>query len=67
VSELEAQGAPVTEVMEILLGNKNNLHNNYQELHGFLDQGGRIGLQHDPLLPGAYLLNPFLIRVDPCR
>jgi uncharacterized membrane protein YqiK len=64
VSELEAQGAPVTEVMEILLGNKNNLHNNYQDFQGFLDQGGRIGLQHDPLLPGAYLLNPFLIHVD---
>ena len=26
--------------------------------------GGRIGLQHDPLLYGAYLLNPFLVRVE---
>src|SRR5438876_588673 len=30
----------------------------------FLDRGGRIGLQHDPLLYGAYLLNPFLVRVE---
>lgn len=64
VEQLEAEGASLAEVMEILIGNKNSLHNNYQDFQGFLDQGGRIGLQHDPLLPGAYLLNPFLIRVD---
>src|SRR5216684_4527018 len=29
------------------------------------DIAGRIGLQHDPLLYGAYLLNPFLVRVEP--
>jgi hypothetical protein len=29
-----------------------------------VDGGGRIGLQHDPLLYGAYLLNPFLVRVE---
>src|SRR4051794_29924826 len=42
VKELEAAGAPVSEVMEILIGNKNSLHNNYQDFQGFLDQGGRI-------------------------
>ncbi len=26
--------------------------------------GGKIGLQHDPLLYGAYLLNPFLVQVE---
>ena len=26
--------------------------------------GGRIGLQHDPLLYGAYTLNPFLVSVE---
>ena len=26
--------------------------------------GGKIGLQHDPLLYGAYNLNPFLVRVE---
>ena len=33
-------------------------------LPGFLDNGGRIGLQHDPLLYGAYNLNPFLVAVE---
>ena len=55
---METNGAPVTEVMEVLLGNKNNLHNNYQDFQGFLDQGGRIGLQHDPLLPGRVPAQP---------
>jgi hypothetical protein len=30
----------------------------------FLDSGGRIGLQHDPLLYGSYALNPYLVRVQ---
>ena len=29
-----------------------------------MEAGGHIGLQHDPLLYGAYLLNPFLTRVE---
>jgi uncharacterized membrane protein YqiK len=63
----EAAGAePVSdaELIDRLLGSKNTLHNNYQDYQAFLDAGGRIGLQHDPLLYGAYLLNPFLVRVD---
>jgi regulator of protease activity HflC (stomatin/prohibitin superfamily) len=52
------------EIIEALLGSKNVLHNNYQDFQAFLDHGGRIGLQHDPLLYGAYLLNPFLVRVE---
>jgi len=63
----EAEGtARVTDAdrIEQLLGSKNDLHNNYQDYQGFLNAGGRIGLQHDPLLYGAYLLNPFLVRVD---
>jgi uncharacterized membrane protein YqiK len=52
------------ELIDTLLGSKNDLHNNYQDFQGFLDAGGRIGLQHDPLLYGAYLLNPFLVRVE---
>ncbi len=52
------------ELIDMLLGSKNDLHNNYQDFQAFLDAGGRIGLQHDPLLYGAYLLNPFLVRVD---
>ena len=53
-----------SELIETLLGAKNELHNNYQDFQAFLDSGGRIGLQHDPLLYGAYLLNPFLVRVE---
>ncbi len=53
-----------SELIEKLLGAKNELHNNYQDFQAFLDSGGRIGLQHDPLLYGAYLLNPFLVRVE---
>jgi regulator of protease activity HflC (stomatin/prohibitin superfamily) len=52
------------QLIDLLLGSKNTLHNNYQDFQKFLDAGGKIGLQHDPLLYGAYLLNPFLVRVD---
>ena len=52
------------EVIQLLLGTKNGLHNNYQNFQAFLDSGGCIGLQHDPLLYGSYLLNPFLVRVE---
>ncbi|HEV3481293.1 MAG TPA: SPFH domain-containing protein, partial [Candidatus Acidoferrales bacterium] len=52
------------EIIETLLGSKNNLHNNYQDFQAFLDRGGKIGLQHDSLLYGAYALNPFLVSVE---
>jgi len=64
VARSEKGGAKDTELIEIALGSKNELHNNYQDFQKFLDTGGRIGLQHDPLLYGAYTLNPFLVRVE---
>jgi regulator of protease activity HflC (stomatin/prohibitin superfamily) len=65
VARMEAEpDTPDAEIIDVLLGSKNGLHNNYQDFQAFLDAGGRIGLQHDPLLYGAYLLNPFLVRVD---
>jgi len=64
VAELERQGADDLEIIEALLGSKNTLHNNYQDFQAFLDNGGKIGLQHDPLLYGAYALNPFLVSVE---
>ncbi|MFN8027741.1 MAG: hypothetical protein U0W40_15690 [Acidimicrobiia bacterium] len=70
IAEIEAQeaaGGPTitdAELIDRLLGSKNNLHNNYQDYQAFMDAGGKIGLQHDPLLYGAYLLNPFLVRVE---
>ena len=60
----EQAGASDAEVVEQLLASQNSAHNNYQDFQRFLDHGGRIGLQHDPLLYGAYLLNPFLVRVE---
>ena len=65
VEALEAQPEVTdSELIEALLSNKNQLHNNYQDFQKFLESGGRIGLQHDALLYGAYLLNPFLVRVE---
>ena len=52
------------ELVETLLSVKNDVHNNYQDFQRFLEHGGRIGLQHDPLLYGAYNLNPFLVAVE---
>jgi hypothetical protein len=53
-----------SELTEIIIGSKNTLHNNYQDFQAFLDKGGKIGLQHDPLLYGAFNLNPFLVKVE---
>jgi hypothetical protein len=64
IDKMEKDKATDGDVIEVLLGNKNNLHNNYQDFQAFLDNGGRIGLQHDPLLYGAYALNPFLVSVE---
>jgi len=64
IEELEKKGENDPRLIEMILGSKNNLHNNYQDLQSFLDNGGKIGLQHDPLLYGAYTLNPFLISVQ---
>jgi len=65
VAELEKNPATTDfQLIAAILGSKNTLHNNYQDFQQFLDAGGRIGLQHDPLLYGAYNLNPFLVRVE---
>lgn len=53
-----------SDLVEAILNSKNDAHNNYQDFQAFLDGGGRIGLQHDPLLYGAYNLNPFLVSVE---
>ncbi|MCX6375097.1 MAG: SPFH domain-containing protein [Armatimonadetes bacterium] len=64
VAEMEKGENTDTQIIEALLGSKNHLHNNYQDFQAFLDHGGKIGLQHDPLLYGAYALNPFLVGVE---
>jgi regulator of protease activity HflC (stomatin/prohibitin superfamily) len=61
---LERENADNAKLIEALLGDKNELHNNYQNFQAFLDAGGEMGLQHDVLRYGAYNLNPFLVRVE---
>jgi uncharacterized membrane protein YqiK len=65
VTSMEAagQGSPV-QVIQAVLRSKNELHDNYQDFQAFLSNGGCIGLQHDPLLYGSYLFNPFLVQVE---
>lgn len=64
IEQLEKGDSTDAHIIEALLGSKNNLHNNYQDFQAFLEHGGHIGLQHDPLLYGAYALNPFLVSVE---
>jgi hypothetical protein len=64
LSQMEVEGKNDADIIEIILRNKNNIHNNFQDFQKFLDSGGKIGLQHDVLLYGAYNLNPFLVRVE---
>ena len=61
--EQAGPGSPI-QVIQAVLRAKNDLHDNYQDYQAFLDNGGCIGLQHDPLLYGSYLLNPFLVKVE---
>ncbi|MGA2259061.1 MAG: SPFH domain-containing protein, partial [Thermoguttaceae bacterium] len=64
IKKLENDKATDPMLIEALIGSKSVQHNNYQDFDAFLRAGGKIGLQHDPLLYGAYLLNPFLVRVE---
>lgn len=64
IKRLESEQASDQTLIEALIGSKSVEHNNYQDFDAFLRAGGKIGLQHDPLLYGAYLLNPFLVRVE---
>jgi hypothetical protein len=64
VKRLESEHTTDQMLIEALIGSKSVQHNNYQDFDAFLKAGGKIGLQHDPLLYGAYLLNPFLVRVE---
>jgi regulator of protease activity HflC (stomatin/prohibitin superfamily) len=64
IKRLESEKAGDQVLIEALIGSKSVQHNNYQDFDAFLKAGGRMGLQHDTLLYGAYLLNPFLLRVE---
>ncbi len=60
----EEAGATDAELGDMILDSKAKLHDNYQDFQAFLDAGGRIGLQHDPLLYGTFNLNPYLVEVE---
>ena len=47
-----------------LFASQNGRHNSYQDFQKFIDAGGQMGVQHDPLLPGTYALNRIVIRVE---
>jgi uncharacterized membrane protein YqiK len=40
-------------------------HDNFQDGHEFIGQGGQRGPQRDILLPGTYYINPLLFKVIP--
>jgi len=61
MEKFELTGADDQKLIEVLLGDKNASHNNYQDFQAFLNAGGKMGLQHDVLRYGAYTLNPFLV------
>jgi hypothetical protein len=44
VRQMEAGGRTDAEIADVLIGNQNERHNNYQDYQRFLDSGGRIGL-----------------------
>jgi hypothetical protein len=58
IQALEASNATDEDLIAEILKTKNNLHNNYQDAQAFLRSGGQVGMQHDPLLYGAYRINP---------
>ena len=60
----EEAGATDAQLADLILDSKVKLHDNYQDFQAFLDAGGRIGLQHDPLLYGTFNLNPYLVEVE---
>ncbi|MDB5164165.1 MAG: hypothetical protein JWS12_783 [Candidatus Saccharibacteria bacterium] len=58
------EGDFASSIIQKVLASKNHLHDNYQDFQAFIANGGRIGLQHDPLSYGAYVLNPLLVKVE---
>src|SRR5262249_56440514 len=48
VTEMETAGRADQEIMELLLGSKNDIQHNYQEYQLFLVKGGQDRLQHHP-------------------
>jgi uncharacterized membrane protein YqiK len=60
----QREGTTDAELAETVFKSKNAIHNAYQDFQAFLDAGGRIGLQHDPVPYGAYAWNPYLVKCE---
>lgn len=52
-------------LIQLVLDRKNESHDSYQNFQAFLDSGGKMGLQHDPITAGNYNLNPLCVSVKP--
>jgi uncharacterized membrane protein YqiK len=50
--------------INVILNNRNTPHRAYQDFDAFLREGGRTGLQHDPVTEGTYYFNPWLVSVE---
>ncbi len=61
---LEESRATTSAIIDAVLARQNGLHSNYEDFQKFLDESGRLGMQHDVLVPGQYMLNPFLVSVE---
>jgi uncharacterized membrane protein YqiK len=62
-SDIESETDPKRRI-NIILNNRNTPHSAYQDFDAFLREGGRTGLQHDPVTEGTYYFNPWLVSVD---
>lgn len=63
-SNLVAEQPKHARLLEQLLNSKNDIHESYQNYPLFLKEGGRMGMQHDPILTGRYAFNPFCVKVE---
>lgn len=62
-SDIESESDPKKRI-NIILNNRNTPHSAYQDFDAFLREGGRTGLQHDPVTEGTYYFNPWLVSVE---
>jgi hypothetical protein len=65
VRKMESKGDSDPEIIQKIFSTSNTKHQNYQDYQAFLDNGGKMGLQHDLVLSGTYAWNPFLIDYEP--
>ena len=65
VKALEEAHAAPGEIIDAVRTDRHVQHSNFENFQAFIDAGGRQGMQHDVLPPGAsYALNPFLVSVE---